>query len=377
MNIGVMLRSIGEPGGISVYSRNLLDSLLPMDSSNTYRLLYRHPEDRGRYAGMENVEEVVLAAPSKVVWDQVVVPLHAARHDIDVLFHPKLTVPLLAPCNTVLVMHGAEQFVVPDVFQWYDRLYFSLANPLYCRAASAVVVMTDQGAEDVVEYMGADPARVHAIPESYNEDCAPLTESEARRRTGEYDLPERFILFVGGITPLKNFGNLLRAYRRICGDVPHQLVAAGFKRWKYSEDFALIEELGLEERVHFLGFVSDRELVGLYNRAEVFVMPSLYEGFGMPALEAMACGCPVVTTRTGCSPEVTGDAALLVDPYDPGNIADRIKRVLTDPETRRRLVERGFRRSREFSWDKCARETLELFHSLGDEEVAAEAHRGV
>lgn len=371
MKIGVMLRSIGEPGGISVYSVNLLGALLRLDDRNSYTLLYRKEEDRGRFADLANVEEVVLRAPGKLLWDQVVVPLHARKHDLDVLFHPKLTVPLVTSCETVLVMHGAEQFVVPEVFKWYDRLYFSLANPLYCRAASAVVVMTEIGAGHVVDHMGADPARVHAIHESYNEDCELMPEAEARRRMADYDLPERFILFVGGITPLKNFGNLLRAFRELAGEVPHQLVAAGFKRWKYSEDMALIEEFGLEDRVRFLGFVPDADLAAIYNRAEVFAMPSLYEGFGMPVLEAMACGCPVVTTNTGCSPEVAGDAAILVDPYDPGDIAEGIRRVLGDEEIRNRLVEKGLQRAKEFSWEKCARETLRLLESLVEPEEDA------
>lgn len=364
MKIGVMLRSIGDPGGITVYSENLLDALLRLDDHNTYTLLYRREEDLGRYADVPNVEEVVLRAPGKLLWDQVVVPLYARRHRLDLLFHPKLTVPLVTACDTVVAMHGAEQFAVPEVFKWHDRLYFTLANPLYCRAASAVIVMTEKGADDVVRYMGADPARVHMIHESYNEDCRPMSDDEARRRTAAYDLPEPFVLFVGGITPLKNFGNLLRAYRGIRDEVPHHLVAAGFKRWKYSEDLALIGKLGLEDRVRFLGFVPDEDLPALYNRAEAFAMPSLYEGFGMPVLEAMACGCPVVTTNTGCSPEVAGDAALLVDPHDPGDIAAGIRRVLTDPSLREELVERGFRRAGQFSWERCARETLDLFEQL-------------
>lgn len=360
-----MLRSVAELGGISVYTVNLLDSLLELDDRNSYTLLYRHEADRGRYRDFRNVEEVVLAAPSKLLWDQAIVPWYAWRNNLDLLFHPKLTVPLVTSCETVLVMHGAEQFVVPKVFKWHDRLYFTLANPLYCKTASAIIVMTERGARDVVDYMGADPDRVHAIHESYNEDCRPLTDAEARDRLAAYDLPERFILFVGGITPLKNFGNLLRAFRRISGDVPHNLVAAGFKRWKYSDDVALVEELGLSDRVQFLGFVPSAELVGLYNRAEAFVMPSLYEGFGMPVLEAMACGCPVVTTNTGCSPEVAGDAAILVDPNDPDDIATGIKRVLQDASLRRRLLEAGFRRAGQFSWQKCAHETLDLLTSIG------------
>lgn len=367
MKIGVMLRSVGEPGGISVYTRNLLDALLRLDEVNSYVLLYRQTEDAGRYSGFPNVEERVVEAAHNLLWNQVAVPRVARREGLDVVFNPKLTVPLVASARTVVAMHGAEQFVVPEVFRWWDRVYFTLANPLYVRAASAVIVMTETGADDVVAHMGADRGRVHVIPESYKEHCQPVAPEEAWSRLAHHDLPGRFLLFVGGITPLKNLGNLLRAFARLKDDIPHHLVAAGFNRWKFEADLVLVGDLGLEDRVRFLGFVPDDELPALYSLAGAFVMPSLYEGFGMPVLEAMACGCPVVTTRTGCSPEVAGDAAVLVDPYDPEDIAAGVRRVVTDEETRERLVRRGRRRAAEFTWERCARQTLALIERVGGE----------
>ena len=140
--------------------------------------------------------------------------------------------------------------------------------------------------------------------------------------------------------------------------LPHDLVIVGFKRWKYAQDFKLMDELGLQDRIHKLGYVSDEDLVAIYNLADVFVFPSLYEGFGIPVLEAMACGCPVVSTKTGCTPEVAGDAAVLVNPYDHTEIASAIKRVLSDELFKNSLIENGLERIHKFSWRQCAGESL-------------------
>lgn len=366
MKIGVMLRNVGERGGIWVYTVNLLTELIRIDKKNEYFFLYRSKDQKGQFPPSGNVQERVLPAPNKLWWDQISVPRLAKREGLDLIFNPKLTVPLVTRCKTIQVMHGAEQFAVPEVFKLSDRIYFTIANRLYCKKASAVITMTHMGASDIVQYMGADPDKVFAISESYNERCHQADEASKRLVKQKYNLPDRFILFVGGISPLKNFGNLLRAFHSLSKtDSPHKLVVVGFKRWRYSDDLRLVEQLGLRDLVVFTDFIADEDIPGIYSLAELFVFPSLYEGFGMPVLEAMACGCPVITTKTGCSPEVAGGAAVLVDPYDPEEIYKAIEEVLGSSELRRELVEKGLQRSRDFSWKKCAAETLGLFESVG------------
>lgn len=366
MRIGVMLRNIGDKGGIVVYTINLLKSLFEIDRKNDYVLMYRYERDRGMLGRFPNVTEEVLAGRSKLWWDQVTVPRFARRAGLDVIYNPKLSIPLFTRSKAVWVMHGGEQAVVPHVFKRLDRMYFTIANRLYARRASAIITMTELAKKDIVDLMGADPHKTHAIHESYNERCRLMSKSETAAVKEKYKLPDEYILFVGGITPLKNFGNLLRAYRRIRDVHKHKLVAVGFKRWKFEGDLKLVEELGIEEDVIFPGFVQDEEVPAFYNLASLFVFPSLYEGFGIPALEAMACGCPVITSRAGCSREVTGDAAVLVDPYDPTNIAEAICRCLSDQVLRKRLTDAGLERVKEFSWSKCAKETLRVFESVAD-----------
>ena len=363
-----MLRNMGERGGIVVYATNLLKKLFTMDLANDYTLMYRFRDDAGKLGKYDNVKEIVLPAPNKFWWDQITVPWFARRAGLDLIYNPKLSIPILTRCRTVWVMHGGAQFVVPQVFKRLDRIYFSIANRLYAKRADAIITMTQLGANDIIQLMGAAPKKTHVIHESYNEYCRVLNPSELEVVKRKYKLPEKFILFVGGISPLKNFGRLLQAYQEIKPRISHKLVAVGFHRWKYSKDLALIEKLGLQSDVVFPGFVEDHEIPAFYNLAELFVLPSIYEGFGIPALEAMACGCPVVASRTGCSREVAGDAAILVDPLNPHDIASAIKETLSNPMIRKRLIECGLKRCKEFNWEKCARETLTIFQKLAPKE---------
>lgn len=347
-----------------MYTRNLLDALFEIDEDNEYDLLLMHEEHRGELSEQGNLNEVLLPAHNKLVWDQWTVPRYADRQNLDLVFNPKLSIPLWCSAETVLVMHGAEQFVVPDAFPFMDRMYFTVANPLYCKFASAIIAMSEVGRQDIARHMGADPEKIRVIPEAYNDLCRVLEPHEAERVKEAHDLPDDFLLFLGGLNPIKNFGRTVRAFHQLRDEYPHDLVVVGFKRWKYEDDLALVEELGLSDRVHFVGYVPDEDIPGFYNLADAFVFPSLYEGFGIPVLEAMACGCPVVASKEGASPEVAGGGAILVDPYDPDDIARGIRKVMTDDEERQRMIERGFERAKQFSWEKTARRTLQLFESL-------------
>lgn len=180
----------------------------------------------------------------------------------------------------------------------------------------------------------------------------------------EYVLPDNFILFVGHLYPQKNFGTLLRAFKRICNDIPHDIVVAGRPRWKFDTDLQLIEELGLSKRVRFLYFVPNSDLPVIYSLASCFVYPSFYEAFGLAQLEAMACGCPVIAANAGAIPEVTDGAALLFDPKSVDELTDVMLRLLTDSALHSEYARKGLERAKFFSWEKCARQTLEVFEEF-------------
>jgi len=360
MRIGFMLRNLRELGGIQVYTLNLLSELLALDSEHEFFLLYQDPQFLGRFGFNPRVREVVIRFPTKLGWDQLAVPWAALLLNLDLIVNPKLSVPLLSGTPSVFTLHGAEQFAVPEVFPAVDRIYSRIMMPIYCRRAAAIISTTQMGVDEIVHYVGADRRKLHPVHEAAHPRFRPWSEEELAPIRERYGLPERFLLFVGGLSPLKNFSNLLRAYK-LLGESAPPLVAVGFLRWKYAEDVALIGELGLESRVIRTGFVPDEDLPGIYNLAQVLLLPSLYEGFGIPVLEAMACGTPVITSKTGCTPEVAGNAALLVDPRNVAEIAGTIQRLLDDPALQAELAERGRKRAPEFSWRRAAEESLQVY----------------
>jgi glycosyltransferase involved in cell wall biosynthesis len=177
-------------------------------------------------------------------------------------------------------------------------------------------------------------------------------------------LRDPFVLFVGHLFPNKNLGNLLRAFQLISPRIPHRLVIVGGRRWKYRDDLKLIESLGLADRVQIIGFVPRPDLVRLYNAAACFVLPSLYESFGLAQLEAMACGCPVVASRTGALPEVAAGSAMLCDPHDPESIGAAIVKLVGDEALRQAYIEKGLARAKTFTWKRCAEETLRALQAV-------------
>jgi glycosyltransferase involved in cell wall biosynthesis len=207
--------------------------------------------------------------------------------------------------------------------------------------------------------------RVRTIYHGVSDKFRIVSDGEQLARVREqYELPERFILFVGNLYPQKNFGTLVRAFARLAGSVPHKLIVAGRPRYKFEKDVSLVQDLGISDRVDYLQFVPNDDLTLVYNLADCFVYPSLYESFGLAQLEAMACGCPVIGADAGAIPEVSGEAALLFNPQSPEELSAAILKVIGTPDVRQDLVARGLRRAREFTWERTARATLDVFTEL-------------
>ncbi len=364
MKIGVMLRHLSDTlGGVVGYSHNLIQGFLRQGPEHEYHLFYADRERMGSYGQYGNVTEHVLSASNKFVWDQWLMPRAAKRLGLDIIFNPKLSVPLISSVKRVFVLRP-EQFTQPELFPWTDRRYFKFFIPRYCRASARVIAPTEQARQDIIRYVGVEPERMVTVHEACGEHFFnPPAEDEARRVREKYDLPERFVLFVGALTPLKNFERLVEAFARVQPRHGLKLVVVGFGRWKFEQDMAFAKKHSVAAHLHFPGFVDDEDLPAVYRLAACLFFPSIYEGFGIPICEAHATGCPVVTTKRGCCPEVAGDAAELVDPYDVSDMARGLDLVLSDPDLRNRMVNLGRERVQHFRFDRCARETLEVFSS--------------
>jgi glycosyltransferase involved in cell wall biosynthesis len=266
----------------------------------------------------------------------------------------------------MFVLHGSEWFVIPEHFLKHDQWYFNFFVPLYCRHSDAFIAVSNAVKADVVRHTGVDPNKVFPIHNGFDPGLfQPVRDPVRLRQVREkYKLPERFILWCGQIESRKNVSRLLQAFARIKDDIPHQLVLAGEQRWSTRAELKVMQELRLEERVYFPGWIEHTDLPAVYSLADLFSFPSLYEGFGIPLIEAMACGCPIVTANTCAPPEVLEGSGVLVDPLSVDDIAAGMMRVLSDPELRAAMIARGIERSKDFGWEKCARQVLAVFDTL-------------
>jgi glycosyltransferase involved in cell wall biosynthesis len=373
MRIGILLQAFNETvGGIGIYTQEIVRSLLRVDTANEYVLMYPGfgvaRTRRGQFRRHKNAIEIETEysrVPLETYWDQVVVPKMAAQHGVDVVFNPHLSVPIRGRFGKVMVMHNVEYHTVPKVYDVRMYSWWFMLEKFILPAADRVISLSKVMTEDFRKYVKYPIGQVRTIYHGVSDKFRVETDSRRLAHVREeYELPERFILFVGHLYPQKNFATLARAFARVKDTIPHRLIVAGRPRFKFQGDIDLIRELGIGDRVDFLHYVPNDDLPLVYNLADCFVYPSLYESFGLAQLEAMACGCPVIGANAGAIPEVTGGAAMLFDPHSPAELSQAILKVTGEPAVRRDLVERGLARVREFTWERTARETLEVFKEL-------------
>jgi glycosyltransferase involved in cell wall biosynthesis len=293
----------------------------------------------------------------------------AARRDRLDLLHVTYALAPWVPCPAVVTVHDISYRTHPETFSARDRLLLSLAVPLAMRRAARVITVSEAARRDIVRHYGLPAAKVVAIHNGVEERFRPVADPAALAAVrARYGLPERFILAVGNLQPRKNLGRLIEAFAalRAARDDDCRLVLVGQPFWRHAELGRVIAARGLSDAVVATGYVPGEDLPAIYSAATVFAYPSLYEGFGLPPLEAMACGTPVVAGATSALPEVVGDAGLLVDPLDTGALAGALARLLDDAALRERLRQAGFARAARFRWREAARSTLGVYEAAMD-----------
>jgi glycosyltransferase involved in cell wall biosynthesis len=297
-------------------------------------------------------------------WFAAGLPRYAARRGVALFHGTNFEVPLWGRAAKVLTIHDLSLLALPAAHERGRVVRARRRLPLMARAADAVVTPTESVRREACGLLGIAPSKVFAVPEAARECFRPLAfeeTAEVRRRLGA---GEEFLLAVGTIEPRKNLPALLEAFEGVLRARPRgalRLVVAGRRGWLDEALFARLAASPARDRVVFTGYVSDADLRALYSSCRAFVYPSLYEGFGLPPLEAMSCGAPVVAGRSGAVAEVTGGAARLFDPADTEELARALLELLADDAPRRQLIEAGLRRASEFSWERTARLTLEVY----------------
>jgi glycosyltransferase involved in cell wall biosynthesis len=352
--------------GVSHYIEQTLLHLSALDRANHYTIYTTRGLDAAALGLGPNFHVTPSRLPTinprvRIPWEQFIAPL-LMRHIGADLFHGTLNVvPFACPVPSVVTVHDLAFIRFPQTFRAYNRNYLDLATRVSVRRASRILAVSEHTKREVVGLLGVPAERVVITPNAVRAHFrVPSAEALAAFRQRK-DLPERFVFYVGTLEPRKNLTTLLDAYSQVARSLDVPLLVGGGKGWLYDGVFERLEKLGLRDRVHFVGYIEEDELPLWYAAAHVFVFPSLYEGFGMPPLEAMACGTPVVTSNAASLPEVVGDAGLMVAPLDTDALADALLRLLRDNQLHALLRERGLTRARHFSWHTTAERTLAAY----------------
>jgi len=308
----------------------------------------------------------------RIAWEQLAAPLALRRERVDVLHGMAFVAPWLSPCPTVITVLDLSFLRFPAAFKAFKRTYLGLMTRLSVRRAAKVIAISESTRQDVIDLLGVPAERVERIYCGADPGYRPLPTGEVSAFRREKGLPPRFVLFLGTIEPRKNVTRLIEAFAALIAAEPRQmagvpLILAGGRGWLSEPIYARVEELGLGDRVRFVGYVPEEQKALWYNAATCFCYPSLYEGFGLPPLEAMACGVPVVTSSVSSLPEVVGDAGLTVDPLDRAALCEALRRALFDRDLRADLAVRGPARAQRFTWSEAARKTADIYRRVGEE----------
>jgi glycosyltransferase involved in cell wall biosynthesis len=370
LHIAIDAHSVGTGlAGNETYAANLVEALAEVDTANRYTLYVTRREAAERYRGRWPHVRVRRTLPHTPL---VRIPLTMAaellRRPRPDLLHVQFTAPPFAPCPVVATIHDLSFEHLPETFKRRSRAQLRLTVRRTARTAAHIITMSEFTRRDLVETYGVAPDRITVTPGAAPPHFRPASDEEVARVRRRHGIEESYILAVGSIQPRKNLVRLLRAYSdlrqsRRTAKLP-QLVLVGKRAWLYGPTLRAVEECGVGDRTIFTGYVSEADLPALYTGALCFVYPSYFEGFGLPPLEAMQCGAPVITGDRTSLPEVVGDAALTVDPFDERAIAAALARLVEDAELRASLRVKGLERARTFNWHKTARQTLEVYERV-------------
>ena len=366
MHIGIDARLVFyHQAGIGQYILRLTQALAQIDRDDQFTL-FTSRKDKTHILDQPNFKRQKLWTPSHHRFERLALSLELAPFALDVLHSPDFIPPARPRCPTVITVHDLAFLLYPR-FLTRDSAHYYGQVDLAAQQADHIITVSESTKRDTVRLLCVPEGKITVIYEAAHPLFKPITDVDASKRVcARYGLPSDFILFVSTVEPRKNLPTLLRAFRRLRDNYKSQaaLAIAGHRGWLVEEVDAVVEELKLGDAVRFLGGVPNEELVHLYNAAKLFVLPSFYEGFGLPPLEAMACGTPVIVSNVSSLPEVVGDAGCLVNPEDVEELTVAMWRLLTDEDLRREMRTKGLLRAQIFSCERTARETLSVYRQV-------------
>jgi glycosyltransferase involved in cell wall biosynthesis len=374
MIIGIDALNIcpGEMGGGEIYFRNVFDAIIRNDKSNKYFVFVnkRYAESFRYKADNVKVVSCNLLGASKLVrvfWEQLAFPFKLKAYNIDIVHTFGQTGLLFIHCKSAMTIHDLQHHYYPRNFSLLRRAYLQIMVWLTAKRADKVITISNSSRNDIIKLLKIPGNKVQTIYESSRFGSNPviISEEDKSRVRTKYKLFNQYVLSVASMLPHKNLTGLIRAFSLLSEDKVTDLVLVGMKLKSLPKVMETIKSAGLcHRRVKLLGYVPDKDMPALYSMAELLAFPSFFEGFGLPTLEAMNFGCPVVASNCTSIPEVVGDASLLVDPHDHKDIADKMNTVLVDKQCRDNLIQKGYERIKCFSWDKLACEILAVYEDI-------------
>jgi glycosyltransferase involved in cell wall biosynthesis len=343
--------TLSQRTGIGRYTDRLLRAMRSLEPRHDYR-----PMQWGR--------DPVMRLDRRLRWQQLGLPRRAQAAGVDVLHVTGFDAPGWKPCPVVLTVHDLIGALFPQNLPAAARWYWSKWLPFTVRFADAIIADSQATKTDILRLLPETSVDVHVIYLGVDEDFKPQPQHRIEAVREAHDLAEDYFLFVGTLEPRKGIDTLIDAFARVAGPAFPDLVLVGKRGWHWKPMLRQIEDYQLQGRVHVLDYVREEDLPGLYSGAIALTLPSRYEGFGLPVLEAMACGTPVVCTNAASLPEVAGDAAVLVPPNEPDALADALDALVRDRSMAQDLAARGQAHAQRFRWEETARQTLHVYKSL-------------
>ena len=365
MIIGIDASRIDETGGTGTnnYSNNLIRALVDFDRENRYVLYFRDPP-KNYHVRNANVSTKIIGAP--IFWTQFRLALECLLRVPDVLFVPAHTIPVIRrpSLKTIVTIHDLGAEFLEAYHKFPQKTYLNWSTEYVAKHATHIIAVSKSTKKDLVSTLKVPSNRITVVYEGVDHSFFyKRNNKEIRSVLLKYGLKEKYFLYVGTIQPRKNLSRLIESFAKVSApDV--DLVLSGNPGWLYDEIYKAPKKFKVDANVKFLGFADQEDLPALYSGCIAFVMPSLYEGFGLPILEAMACGAPVLTSKSSSMPEVSGGHALLVKPHNVNEIAYKLSRLLKEKDLRWKLAAAGEEWVKKFTWEKTAEETIRVFEKV-------------
>lgn len=370
MRIGIDATSIPlNRAGAGVYIFQLIKGLARIDIKNEYYIFAKscHIEEFEINQPNFHFSELHTSSVSlRLLWEQSLLPLKAVECKLDVLHSLHYTMPILKSCKSVVSFPDMTYLKFPQMHRPIHRKFFPAMMYWSAKHSDKIIAISESSRLDAIDLLKVESNKIVTVPLAASSSYRLLPSNLVDQVCEAYKLSKKqYILYVGTLEPRKNIPFLIEGYAKSSKNFPQiPLVLAGKKGWMYDEIFRRVTELGLEEKVRFLNYVPEKDLIALYNGAAAFIYPSFYEGFGLPVLEAMQCGIPVITSNISSMPEVADGAAILINPNSVEEIAVAMRQVLTNRSLVNELSRKGLARSAHFSWKRCAQETLDVYENL-------------